>query len=86
MHPVDVAPQRVDLAVMREVAVGVRPVPARKRVRAESGMHQRESRFHRRLHQVGEVAFELRRQKHALVDKGLVGQTAKVPELCAIHG
>jgi hypothetical protein len=86
MHPVDVAPQRVDLAVMREVAVGVRAVPARKRVRAESGMHQRESRFHRRLQQVGEVAFELRRQEHALVDKGLVGQAAKVPELCAIHG
>ena len=85
MHPVDVAPQRVDLAVMREIAVGMGAVPARESVRAETGVHQRKRRLHRWLQQIGEVAFELRRQEHALVNKGLVRQAAEVPELGSIH-
>ena len=38
-HPVDVAAQRVDLAVVDEVAVGVCPLPARECVGAEPRVH-----------------------------------------------
>ena len=44
-HPVDVAAQRVDLAVVRDVAVGVRQRPRRERVGAEALVHQRQRRL-----------------------------------------
>ena len=44
VHPVDVAAQRVDLAVVRDVAVRVRAVPARERVGGEARVHQRDAR------------------------------------------
>ena len=53
MHPVDVAAQRVDLAIVRQIAIGVRQLPVPQRVRAEPGVHQRESRYHRFVVQVG---------------------------------
>ena len=54
-HPVDVAAERVDLAVVRDVAVRMRAIPARERVGAEARVHQRERRLHRGVLQVGEV-------------------------------
>ena len=36
LHPVDVAAQRIDFSVVRDVAERMRQRPARKRVRAES--------------------------------------------------
>jgi hypothetical protein len=53
VHPVDVAAERVDLAVVRDVAVRVRAVPARERVRAEARVDERERRLHRGVLQVG---------------------------------
>src|SRR2546425_13203838 len=44
-HPVDVAAERVDLAVVRDVAVGVRERPGGERVGAESLVHERERRL-----------------------------------------
>ena len=43
-HPVDVAAQRVDLAVVDHVAVRVRQLPGAQRVGAEARVHQREGR------------------------------------------
>ena len=40
VHPVDVALKRVDLAIVRDVAVGMRSLPTRKCVGGEALMHQ----------------------------------------------
>ena len=45
-HPVDVAAQRIDFAVVRDVAERMRQRPARKRIRAESLVNDGQSRFH----------------------------------------
>jgi hypothetical protein len=84
VHPVDVAAQRVDLAVVRDVAVGMRAVPARERVGAETRMHQRQRRLHRRIAQVGEILVHLLGQQHALVDDRLVGQAGNVKPVSAL--
>ncbi len=86
LHPVVVAAQRIDLAVVGEIAVRVRPVPARERVGAEAGMDQRERRFHGRVLEIGEVPGELLGEQHPLVDEGLVREARKVPVLRAVDG
>ena len=67
-HPVDVAAQRVDLAVVGDEAERVGELPARERVRREAGVHERERRLGPLVLQVGVVAQQLRRREHALVD------------------
>ena len=69
VHPVDVAAQRVDFAVVADVAIRMGPRPGRERVGAESRMHQCQRRLHRRVEQIGKIFFDLRRVKHALVDQ-----------------
>ena len=53
VHPVDVAAQRVDFAVVRDVTIRMRAVPARESVRAEAGMNQRQRAFHRWILEFG---------------------------------
>ena len=53
-HPVDVAAQRVDLAVVRDVAVRVRQRPRRERVGAEALVDERERRLDDRVGEIGE--------------------------------
>jgi hypothetical protein len=79
VHPVGIAANGVDLAVMRDVAVRMRAVPARERVRAEARMDQRERGLHQRIGQVGKVGRELLRQQHALVHERLVRKARDVP-------
>ena len=67
-HPVDVAAQRVDLAVVGDVAVRVRELPARERVGREARVDERERGLGPRVLQVGVVAEQLRGGEHALVD------------------
>ena len=67
-HPVDVAAQRVDLAVVGDVAVRVRQLPARERVGREARVDERERRLGALVLQVGVVAEQLRGREHALVD------------------
>ncbi len=78
VHPVDVAAQRVDLAVVAQVAVGMGPGPGREGVGAEARMDQRQGRVHRRIFQVGEVMLQLRGVEHALVNQCLAGQARQV--------
>ena len=49
LHPVDVAAQRVDFAVVRDVTERMRERPARKRVRAESLVNHGQRGFHERI-------------------------------------
>ena len=68
-HPVDVAGQRVDLAVVRDVAVRVGERPGRKRVGAEPLVHHRERALERGIAEVREHRRDLRGREHALVDQ-----------------
>ena len=67
-HPVVVAAQRVDLAVMRDHAVGMRQRPGRERVGGETLVNERERALEIRVVQVGIVGRELVGEEHALVD------------------
>jgi hypothetical protein len=67
-HPVAVAPQGVDLAVVRDQPVGVRELPAREGVRGVAGVDEREGALDPLVREVGVEAFELRRGQHPLVD------------------
>ena len=69
-HPVGVAAQRVDLAVMRDHAIGMRQRPGREGVGGEALMHQRQRALEIGLVQVGIIAAELVGEEHALVDHG----------------
>ncbi len=79
-HPVDVAAQGVDLAVVRDVAIRVRERPRRERVGAEALMHERERRFERRVRQVRERRRQLPRRQHALVGERVARQADDVEE------
>ena len=67
-HPVDVALQRVDLAVVGDHPVRVRELPARERVGREARVDERQRGLRALVLQVGVVAQQLRRREHALVD------------------
>ena len=73
-HPVDVAAQRVDLAVVGDHPVRVRELPAREGVGGEAGVDERERRLRARVLEVGVVAQQLRRREHPLVDDGPRGE------------
>ncbi len=73
-HPVDVAAQRVDLAVVRDHPVRVGQLPARERVRGEAGVHEGERALEALVAQVGIETRELRRGQHPLVDERPRGQ------------
>ena len=77
-HPVVVAAQRVDLAVMRDVAVGMRQRPSREGVGREALVHQRERALEIRVVQVGIILAELIGQEHALVDHRAAGDRHRV--------
>ena len=79
-HPVDVAAQRVDLAVVRDEPVGVRQRPRRERVRAEALMHQRQRGDQRRIRQIREHRPQLTRREHALVGQRVRRQADDVEE------
>ena len=85
MHPVDIAAQRVDLAVVRHVAIRMGAFPAWKGVGAEPRVDQCERRLHRRIPQVGKILRQLLGQEHTLVDDGLVGQARQIPILAAVE-
>ena len=80
-RPADVAAQRVDLAVVDDVSVRVRALPAGRRIRGIARMHQRQRRFHRGVVQVDEEAAHLRGHQHALVHDGAAGHGAHIEDL-----
>jgi hypothetical protein len=67
-HPVAVAPDRVDLAVVGDEPVRVGQRPGRERVRGEPGVHKGQGRDVPRVGQVGIEPLKLERGQHALVD------------------
>ena len=79
--PADVAAQRVDLAVVDDVAVRMRALPAGRGVRGIARMHERQAGLHRRVVEVGEEAAHLRGHQHALVHDGARRHGAHVEDL-----
>ena len=77
-HPVVVAAQRVDLAVMRDVAVRMRQRPGRESIGRETLVHQRERALEVRIVQIRIVGAELVGQEHALVDHRAAGDRHRV--------
>ena len=77
-HPVAVAGQRVDLAVVAQVAVGVGQRPAREGVGREARVHQRQARLEGGVAQVREELAQLLGGEHALVDDGAGGERGEV--------
>ncbi len=77
-HPVDVAAQRVDLAVMRDHPVRMRQRPGRESVGREPLMHQRQRALEIGLAEVGIILAELVGEEHALVDDGPARQRHRV--------
>ena len=68
-HPVVVAAQRVDFAVMRDHAVGVRQRPGREGVGGKALVNQRQRAFEIRIVQIGIIGAELVGEEHAFVDQ-----------------
>ncbi len=77
-HPVAVALDGVDLAVVGDVSVGVRLGPGREGVGREPRVHQGQRRGEPLVRQVGVELLELRGGEHALVDEGARGQRRQV--------
>ena len=77
-HPVDVAAQRVDFAVVGDQVVRVRELPARERVGAEARVEQRQRARGPRVAQVGKVLTHLWRREHALVGQRAGGEARDV--------
>ena len=67
-HPVDVAADGVDLAVVGDHPQRLGQLPARRRVRREARVDDREGAAQRPVAEVGEELRQLRRRQHPLVD------------------
>ena len=67
-HPIQIAAQRVDLAVVRDEAIGVREAPGREGVGGETLVHQRQRGNESRVLQIEEIFPELLDEHHALID------------------
>ena len=80
-NPAHVAAQRVDLAVVDDVAVGVRALPAGRGVGGVARVHEGEARLDRGVVEVDEEAAHLRGDEHALVDDGAAGHGAHIEDL-----
>ena len=77
-HPVPVAADGVDLAVVGDQPVRMRQRPGREGVGGEPRVHQRDGRPVPRIGQVREERLELQRGEHALVDDRRAGQAGQV--------
>ena len=86
-HPIDVALQRVDLAVVADIAIGVSQGPGRERVGAEPRMDQRERAAHCGFVQIDVVLRHLVRQQQTFIDDGVAGEARDVEVFTAFdHG
>ena len=81
LHPVDVALQRVDLAVVGEHPEGLGQPPLREGVGAVTLVINRKSGLEPLIHQIGVEGGDLFGQHHALVDDRPAGQGAQIHAL-----
>ena len=83
LHPVDIAAQGVDLAVVRDHPIRVGELPARERVGAEPRVEHAQGAGEQRVAQVvGEVEAELLGGEHSLVDQGPAREAGEIEDTC----
>ena len=80
IHPVDVAPARVDFAVVAHKPVRLSPIPGGEGVRGEAGVHHRQMGGVALVLQVEIEREDLRRGQHAFIDNDLRRQGAYVEQ------
>ena len=85
-HPVHVAAQRVDLAVVADVPVRVRPGPRREGVGREAGVDQAQRALEALVEQVRVEGQQLGGVEHPLVDDGPAGHRRDVDVAAAGEG
>ena len=68
-HPIDIAAQRIDLAVVGDHPIGMGERPGRKRIGREALMDEGERRLEPPVAQILEIIAELGGEQHALVDE-----------------
>ena len=68
-HPVHIAAQRVDLAIVRDHAIRMRERPSRECIGGEALMHQRNSRLQAWIAQIRKIIAKLGCEQHALINK-----------------
>ncbi len=73
-HPVEVAPQGIDLAIVGDHAEGVGQVPGREGIGGEALVDQCQGRLEEGVVEVLVIAAYLIRQEHTLVNQGAGGQ------------
>ena len=78
VHPVHVAAQRVDFAIMGNEPIGMRKPPAREGVGRETLMDHGQRRDGQRIPEVAVEVADLMREQHALVDQGPAGEGGDV--------
>ena len=83
-HPGAVALERVDLAVVGEVAEGLAQVPGAQGVRAVTRVDQRQRRIHLGIVQVEVEGLDLARHQQAGEREGAAGEAGDVRKLAAI--
>ena len=79
VHPIDVAAEGVDFAIVGDVAVRMRALPAGKRVRRETRVDDREGGLHRGVDEVGKILRDLLGEEHAFVDERLHREARDIP-------
>ena len=75
---VEVAAQRVDFAVVRQEAIGMRELPGRERVRAVALVHEHERALEVGVAQIGIEGVDLGREQQPLVDDAPAGAAREV--------
>ena len=69
-HSVHIAADRVDLAVMHDIAVGMGPLPARIGVGGKAGVNHGHGALAVRILEVPIKQTKLMHQEHAFIDDG----------------
>ena len=85
VHPVHVSAQRVDFAVVADVAVRVRQLPARKRVGRKALVHQAQRAGQFGIQQLLIEIGDLRREQQSLVDNRARGKRRNVEEILLLQ-
>ena len=68
IHPVHIAANRVDFAIMRDKAIGVRQLPAREGVGRKALVDEREGRLAERIAQIVIETANLSGEEQSLID------------------
>ena len=77
-HPVDIAPQGVDFAIVHQITIGMGTLPAGEGVGAEAAVHQGQRSFYGAILHIGIEGAQLLGGEHALVHDGAGGQAGNI--------